>query len=61
MTNILSSLDEPEIKLSEKVIHGPIGDNVEVTCEVKAHPKADIRWYLNTNQQIKNSRKYQIS
>ncbi len=32
-------LDEPEIYISEKIIHGPIGDNVEVKCEVKANPR----------------------
>lgn len=34
--------DEPEIYISEKIIHGPIGDKVEVKCEVKANPRVRL-------------------
>lgn len=51
---------EPEIYISEKIIHGPIGDNVEVKCEVKANPRARITWQFSNNSRVSNSNKHQI-
>lgn len=51
---------EPEISISEKIIHGPIGNDVEIRCDVKANPRAEISWQFSNNSRVHNSIKHQI-
>lgn len=35
---LFTNIAEPMITVSDKVVHGAIGNDVEIRCEVKAYP-----------------------
>lgn len=53
-------LDKPKVKLSEVVVHGPIGGDIEVLCTVDAVPRATITWHFSNNSQLFNAEKHRI-
>ncbi|XP_075675786.1 protein amalgam-like isoform X2 [Dermatophagoides pteronyssinus] len=51
---------KPVITLSEQIVHGPVGTDVEIKCMAEAYPFANIEWYYNSNQPIHVSSKHKI-
>ncbi|UXI20903.1 Lysosome membrane protein 2 [Sarcoptes scabiei] len=50
----------PIISVKEDLIHGSLGDQAKVECNVQAYPKASIDWFFSNNSQIQISAKYKI-
>ena len=48
------------MELSEVLVHGPIGGDIEVICKVDAIPKASITWHFSNNSQLNNAEKHRI-
>lgn len=51
---------KPVITLSEQIVHGPVGTDVEVKCMAEAYPAAKIEWYYSSNNPIHVSTKHKI-
>lgn len=55
-----NNLDKPKVELSEVLVHGPIGGDIEVICKVDASPRATITWHFSNNSQLNNADKHRI-
>lgn len=50
----------PIITVSDKVVHGAIGNDVQISCTAKAYPPAKIEWFFGNSSRIRNSAKHEI-